>query len=139
MTYFLCPLTSTVFSDSFIHLLQLLYINLQSTGAASVTCSPQYINPLGLEGDLGGNVEGREDPTVSMGSGRRKRRSTVKRILRNKRQDVPSTEQDLSQNITVVRETRNALKSTHIRDCMTLQSPCMHMHFRGDFRETLRR
>ena len=71
-------------------------------------------------------MEGREDPTVSMGSGRRKRRSTVKRILRNKRQDVPSTEQDLSQNITVVRETR---KSPHTYETACVhQSPCTYMH-----------
>ena len=67
-----------------------------------MTCNPQYINPLGLEGDAGINIEGREDPTVSMGSGRRKKRSTVKRTLRNKRQNEVPTEQDLSQNITVV-------------------------------------
>ena len=67
-----------------------------------MTCNPQYINPLGLVGDAGINIVGREDPTVSMGSGRRKKRSTVKRSLRNKRQNVLPTEQDLSQNITVV-------------------------------------
>ena len=48
-------------------------------------CSNQYINPLNLEGDFSdqGDEEG-GDPTVDMGTGRRKKRSTVTRTLRNK-------------------------------------------------------
>ena len=65
-------------------------------------CSNQYINPLNLEGDFSdqGDEEG-GDPTVDMGTGRRKKRSTVKRTLRNKRQEAP-TEQGLSENVTLV-------------------------------------
>ena len=71
---------------------------MQSSGAATVTCDNQYINPLMLEDDVGNDPEGQEggDPTVSMGSGRRRKRSTVKRTLRNKRQEAPS-EQDLTE------------------------------------------
>ena len=58
-----------------------------------------YINPLGLEGDISGDQEGGADPTVSMGSGRRKKRSTVKRAL-SKRQEVAQPEQELSENVT---------------------------------------
>ena len=67
-----------------------------------MTCSNEYINPLSLEGDFidEGDEEG-GDPTVGMGTGRRKKRSTVKRTLRNKRQEIP-TEQGLSENITLV-------------------------------------
>ena len=67
-----------------------------------MTCNNQYINPLGLEGDAEVDDEQEQggDPTVSMGIGRRKKRSTVKRMLRNKRQEVP-TEQGLSENVTV--------------------------------------
>ena len=74
----------------------------QSSGSASVTCSNEYINPLSLEGDFidEGDEEG-GDPTVGMGTGRRKKRSTVKRTLRNKRQEIP-IEQGLSENITLV-------------------------------------
>ena len=66
-----------------------------------MTCNNQYINPLGLEGDAEVDDEQEQggDPTVSMGIGRRKKRSTVKRMLRNKRQEVP-TEQGLSENVT---------------------------------------
>ena len=65
-------------------------------------CTNEYINPLNLEGEFiaEGDEEG-GDPTVTMGTGRRKRRSTVKRTLRNKRQETP-TEQGLSENITLV-------------------------------------
>ena len=64
-------------------------------------CTNEYINPLGLTTDeVRNDQEG--DPTVSMGNGRRrKRRSTVKRTLR-KRQDVPSSDEAVSQNITLV-------------------------------------
>ena len=72
---------------------------MQSTGGASVTCSSEFINPQNLAGDLGDQEGG--DPTVSMGTGRRKKRSTVKRTLRNKRQEAP-TEQQISQNVTLV-------------------------------------
>ena len=67
-------------------------------------CNNEYINPLNLEGDLSdqGDQEGPGgDPTVSMGTGRRKKRSTVKRTLRNKRQEAP-IEQQLSENRTLV-------------------------------------
>ena len=75
----------------------------QSTDTASVTCTNQYINPreLVVESDLNSDEE--RDPTVNMGNGRRKKRSTVKRTLRNKRQDVaPQVEKDMSENITYV-------------------------------------
>ena len=67
-------------------------------------CSNQYINPLNLEGDFSdqGNEES-GDPTVGMGTGRRKKRSTVKRTMRNKRQEASTpNEQGLSENITLV-------------------------------------
>ena len=69
-----------------------------------MTCNTQYVNPLGLQGDITGDREGQEggDPTVSMGSGRRRKRSTVKRTLRNKRQEAPAEQQE-TQNITLVR------------------------------------
>ena len=79
---------------------------LQSTGAASVTCTPQYINPLGLEGDITGDQEGGGDPTVSMGTGRRKKRSTI-RITRRKRQEPMTEEVELSENVTLVRNRSN--------------------------------
>ena len=72
---------------------------MQSTGGATVVCQGNYINPLQLEGD-GGDEENQQeggDPTVGMGTGRRKKRSTVKRTLRNKRQETP-TEQDLTED-----------------------------------------
>ena len=67
-----------------------------------MTCSNEYINPLNLEGDFidEGDEEG-GDPTADMGIGRRKKRSTVKRTLRNKRQEIP-IEQGLSENVTLV-------------------------------------
>ena len=66
-----------------------------------MTCDGRYINPLGLIGDVGGDQEG---GTMSMGSGRRKRRSTIKRTLRKKRQeDVSPDEQNSSENRTLVR------------------------------------
>ena len=73
----------------------------QSKGVVTVMCTNEYINPLGLTTDeVRNDQEG--DPTVSMGNGRRrKRRSTVKRTLR-KRQDVPSSDEAVSQNITLV-------------------------------------
>ena len=67
-------------------------------------CNNKYINPLKLEGDsLSDNQEGQEgaDPTVSMGSGRRRKRSTVKRTLRNKRQEA-TAEQDLTEHRSLV-------------------------------------
>ena len=80
-------------------------VSMQSNGRASVTCTPEYINPEGLTVDVGGDQEGGGDPTVSMGSGRRKRRSTIRRTLRNKRQEVVApTDQELSQNVTLVRK-----------------------------------
>ena len=68
-----------------------------------MTCSNQYINALGLGGDADVDDEQEQggDPTVSMGTGRRKKRSTVKRTLRNKRQEAPA-DQGLSENITLV-------------------------------------
>ena len=72
---------------------------MQSTGGATVVCQGNYINPLQLEGD-GGDEENQQeggDPTVGMGTGRRKKRSTVKRTLRNKRQETP-TEQGLTED-----------------------------------------
>ena len=79
------------------------HCTIQSTGAATVICNDKYINPLRLEGDLSDNQEGQEggDPTVSMGSGRRRKRSTVKRTLRNKRQEAPA-EQDLTEHRSLV-------------------------------------
>lgn len=63
-------------------------------------CTNEYINPRGLTTDEDrNNQEG--DPTVSMGNGRRKRRSTVKRTLK-KRQDVSSSDENVSQNVTLV-------------------------------------
>ena len=77
----------------------------QSSGAATVICSERYVNPLGLESDLGvgdDDQEGQErDPTVSMGSGRRRKRSIVKRTLRNKRQEA-TAEHQLTENKTLV-------------------------------------
>ena len=75
----------------------------KKTGRATVVCQDKYINPLRLEGD-GSDEENQQeggDPTVGMGTGRRKKRSTVKRTLRNKRQETP-TEQGLSENVTLV-------------------------------------
>ena len=68
-----------------------------------MTCSNQYINPLGLGSDGNDSDEQEQggDPTVGMGTGRRKKRSTVKRTLRNKRQEA-STEQGMSENVTLV-------------------------------------
>ena len=75
---------------------------MQSSGGASVTCNSEYINPLNLLGDVG-DQEGGVDPTVGMGTtGGRKKRDTVKRTLK-KRQEAP-TEQELSQNVTLVSE-----------------------------------
>ena len=73
----------------------------QSNGVATVMCTNEYINPRGLTTDEDrNNQEG--DPTVSMGNGRRrKRRSTVKRTLK-KRQDVSSSDENVSQNVTLV-------------------------------------
>ena len=65
---------------------------MQSTGGATVMCQNNYVNPLQLEGD-GSDVENQQeggDPTVGMGTGRRKKRNTVKRTLRNKRQETPT-------------------------------------------------
>ena len=69
------------------------------------SASNQYINPLNLEGEFidEGDEEG-GDPTVGMGTGRRKKRTTVKRTLRNKRQEsLMPTEQGISENVTLVR------------------------------------
>ena len=68
-----------------------------------MVCHDNYINPLPLEGDGSDEQSQQEggDPTVGMGTGRRKKRSTVKRILRNKRQEAP-TELGLSENVTLV-------------------------------------
>ena len=83
----------------------------QSTGDASVTCTPQYINVLGLEGDITGDQEGGGDPTVSMGNGgRRKKRSTIKRTLRTKRQEETAVDQEVSENITLVSKKKNVVQ-----------------------------
>ena len=75
---------------------------MQSSGSAGVECTNEYINPLNLDGEFvaEGDEEG-GDPTVDMGTGRRKKRSTVKRTLRNKRQETP-IEQEVSENVTLV-------------------------------------
>ena len=65
---------------------------MQSTGGATVMCQNNFVNPLQLEGD-GSDLENQQeggDPTVGMGTGRRKKRNTVKRTLRNKRQETPT-------------------------------------------------
>lgn len=87
--------TGLMYSSNFL-------IHMQSSGAATVTCNGNYINPLMLEGD-NNDDENRErgDPTVSMGSGRRKKRSTVKRTL-TKRQDASPAEQEFSENRNLV-------------------------------------
>ena len=69
-----------------------LFYNMQSTGGATVMCQNNFVNPLQLEGD-GSDLENQQeggDPTVGMGTGRRKKRNTVKRTLRNKRQETPT-------------------------------------------------
>ena len=71
-----------------------LFYNMQSltTGGTTVMCQNNYVNPLQLEGD-GSDLENQQeggDPTVGMGTGRRKKRNTVKRTLRNKRQETPT-------------------------------------------------
>ena len=75
-------------------------IIVQSTQTASVSCTTEYINPLHLQDDTGGEQEG-VDPTVGMGSGRRKRSSTVKRTL-TKRQDNVAAKRELSDNVVLV-------------------------------------
>ena len=68
-----------------------------------MTCSNQYINPLQLVGDSIDEGDEGGDPTVGMGTGRRKKRSTVKRTLRNKPQEsLTPAEQGLSENVTLV-------------------------------------
>jgi hypothetical protein len=80
-------------------LLYIIYYNLQASGGASVTCNSEYINQLGLAGDVGDQEGG--VGTVGMGTvGGRKKRDTVKRTLK-KRQAAPA-EQEVSQNVTVV-------------------------------------
>ena len=76
------------------------YTCIQSNGVVTVMCTNEYINPLGLTTDEDRNDQ-EGDPTVSMGNGRRRKRSTVKRTLR-KRQDAPSSDETVSQNITLV-------------------------------------
>ena len=77
---------------------------MQSSGTATVICNGRYINPKSLEGDLNDNQDSQEggDQTQPMGSRRRRKRSTIKRTLRNKRQDVAAPDKDLSENITFV-------------------------------------
>ena len=77
---------------------------MQSSGTATVICDGRYINPKSLEGDLNDNQDSQEsgDQTQPMGSRRRRKRSTIKRTLRNKRQDVGAPTKDLSENITFV-------------------------------------
>ena len=58
-----------------------------------------YVNPDRLTEDAGGDQEG-SDPIV--GNGRRKRRSVAKRSLKKRQESVTPTEQELSQNITLV-------------------------------------
>ena len=69
-----------------------------------MTCNNRYINPLDLEIDEDRTFEQEigGDPTTEMGTGRRRKRSTVKRALRNKRQDSAPSEQGLSENVTLV-------------------------------------
>ena len=68
-----------------------------------MTCSNQYINPLQLVGDSIDEGDEGGDATVGMGTGRRKKRRTVKRTLRNKRQEaLTPNEQGLSENVTLV-------------------------------------
>ena len=76
---------------------------MQSTGGATVVCEDIFINPKQLEGDGSDEQNQQEggDPTVSIGTGRRKKRNTVKRTLRNKRQQTP-TEQDLTEDRVLV-------------------------------------
>ena len=67
-----------------------------------MTCNSNYINPLMLEDDVNDNEnQERGDPTVNMGSGRRKKRRTVKRTL-IKRQDTSQAEQEMSENRNLV-------------------------------------
>ena len=62
-----------------------------------MTCKSSYINPLKLKDD--GEVQESIDPTMNMGSGRRRKRSTtVKRKLRKRQEVTP----DLSENRTLV-------------------------------------
>ena len=75
---------------------------MQASGAATVMCNANYINPLLLKGDNNDDEnQERGDPTVSMGSGRRKKRSTVKRTL-TKRQDASPAGQKLSESRNLV-------------------------------------
>ena len=77
---------------------------MQSTGGATVDCQNNFINPKELDGDGSDEEQNQQeggDPTVSIGTGRRKKRNTVKRILRNKRQETP-TEQDLTEDRVLV-------------------------------------
>ena len=66
-------------------------------------CQGNYINPLQLEGDRSDEQNEQEggDPTVRMGTGRRKKRSTVKRTLRNRQQEK-TTEQDVTESRVLV-------------------------------------
>ena len=115
----LWPLNSTLTAESYylyitsvkVSILLILFVSTlyfysictQSTGGATVICHDNYINPMKLGGDESDDQNQQEggDPTVSMGTGRRKKRSTVKRTLRNKRQEAP-TEQDLTEDRVLV-------------------------------------
>ena len=81
-----------------------LLFHVQSTGGATVVCQDNFINPKQLDGDGSDEEQNQQeggDPTVSIGTGRRKKRNTVKRTLRNKRQETP-TEQDLTEDRVLV-------------------------------------
>ena len=61
-----------------------------------------FINPEGLSRGAGGDQEG-TDPIVGGGNGRRRRRSLPKRSLKKRQESVMPVEQELSENITLVR------------------------------------
>ena len=77
-----------------------------------VACSKPYINPLGLESDSDVINDEGTDPTVIMGNRRRrKRRNTVKRTLRDKRQeDVASQGHDPTEDVTLVSQLVGIIK-----------------------------
>lgn len=76
----------------------------QFTRGATAVCSNEYINPSQLQGDESdeGNQQEGGDPTVGIGTGRRKRRNTIKRTLRNKRQEASPSEQGLTEDRILV-------------------------------------
>ena len=85
-----------------LHTIENVHAHLQSSRGDVMTCNERYINPLNLALDSNNQGVGEgSDPTVGIGSRRRKKRSTVKRTLRNKRQE-PQVQQGLSENVTLV-------------------------------------